>query len=580
MLLQNNDLPLIYALPKGVNFWRIDWFGELAFPNRMMRRTQPSLLLHLSRVVDEKFQDDPALLLSPESTTPARYQRKAWVSVGTLPLLRIGDIWRDGKLEARPDYQLETFPDLQIDKSTTSLIKAGLNLNDKGFLLPLAEHPWHLHCTHSYCVMVELPGQQRLIIPCVELIRFYFGSSGNLITKLFMPPLERKALYSDAKFDKASGRLSLELAERISGASAADIGRIHMDSVAWRAALHIGTSALAASIARQSIYPQGLFPFDGETTLVATGKWLPLGDQPQSTFLVYSLRSCSHAFPFKSLRYESRAKNHEQQRRQKDSAQSGDRPYRSSPQDAPDQKVVEQDASSKLASKVKVARLEPRFPDLLKKAIWKSAPLVSSKDSPTPIQTKTQPVDRAAVGEPGSERRIRPIDLAVLTRHDSDHLPAPEFLRSSVEELKRLQGINVELLTQSEHDGWTVPVTMLSNEDGEINPGLLSDFGGDNLSLRRVAVFALKRDREHVSLVIVEAAPVHMKFYPTAGNDPEEIWATLQCASSDFLLRPESPGEQLGKLIFWIFDESFSPDPFGSSIATECAAKPHKMSCP
>jgi hypothetical protein len=176
----------------------------LAFPNRLMRRTQPSLLLHLSRVTNEKFRDDPSVLFSSESTTPARQQRKVWVSVGTLPLLRIGDIWRDGKLEAQPDYQLETFHDLEIDKSTTSLIKAGLNLNDKGFLLPLAEHPWHLQCTHSYCVMVELPDERRIIIPCIELIRFYFGSSGNFVTKLFMPPLERKALYGNPKFHKTT----------------------------------------------------------------------------------------------------------------------------------------------------------------------------------------------------------------------------------------------------------------------------------------------------------------------------------------------------------------------------------------
>ena len=140
--MKNNGLPSISALPKGENSWRIDWFGDLAFPNRSIRRTQPSLFLHLSCVLDGNFRDDPSVLLSPNSTTPAKFQRKAWVSVGTLPLLRIGDIWRDGRLEARPDYQMESFADLHIDKTTTHLVKAGLNLDDKGFLLPLSEHPW------------------------------------------------------------------------------------------------------------------------------------------------------------------------------------------------------------------------------------------------------------------------------------------------------------------------------------------------------------------------------------------------------------------------------------------------------
>jgi hypothetical protein len=98
--LNNNDLPPIYAFPKGENSWRIDWFGDLAFPNRLIRRKQPSLLLHLSRVLDSNYRDDPSVLLSPASTTPAKFQRKIWVSVGTLPRLRIGDIWRNGRLEA------------------------------------------------------------------------------------------------------------------------------------------------------------------------------------------------------------------------------------------------------------------------------------------------------------------------------------------------------------------------------------------------------------------------------------------------------------------------------------------------
>jgi len=35
--------------------------------------------------------------------------------------------------------------------------------------------------------MVDLPGERRLIISCIELIRFYFGSSSNFLTKLFLP---------------------------------------------------------------------------------------------------------------------------------------------------------------------------------------------------------------------------------------------------------------------------------------------------------------------------------------------------------------------------------------------------------
>ncbi|MDB5761843.1 MAG: hypothetical protein JWQ21_838 [Herminiimonas sp.] len=193
----------IAALPSDGHGWRIDWFGEIAFPNRMIRRKQPSVLLHLSRVIDDRYREDPSVLLNPESTFVTK-QRKIWVSIGALPLLRIGDIWRNGQLETAPDYELEGFPDVAINPQTVSLIKAGLSLEGSGFLLPRGEHPWHMQNTQSYCLMVALPSERRLIVPCLELIRFYFGSSSNLLTKLFLPPLSREVLYSTKPISEKS----------------------------------------------------------------------------------------------------------------------------------------------------------------------------------------------------------------------------------------------------------------------------------------------------------------------------------------------------------------------------------------
>lgn len=523
----------------------------------MVRRKQPSILLHLSRVVDSNFRDDPSVLLSPESTTPPKQQKKAWISAGTLPLLRIGDIWRAGRLEASPEYQLESFADLQIDQSTTHLVKAGLNLDEQGFLLPISEHPWHMQCTHSYCVMVDLPGNRRLIIPCIELIRFYFGSSSGLITRLFLPPLERKALYSNPQFDKSTGRLVLELADRISGSSAADIGRLHMDPIAWRAAVHIGTSALQASLARQSVYPQAFFPFEGKTTLVAAGKWLSFGEQPQSTFIVYNLRSCSRPFPFRSLRYESKGNRpaHTQDG-QAGSSQSSAHPHKSV-RDAREQYLVEQDASNTLASKTKHIRTEPRFPDLRKKQIWKSQML--SPENRTSLATATAPITQTSVGESGSEQRIRSVELAI--RSQSDRSTAPKFLRDTINQLMMLQDIHVELLTESEEDGWTIPITMLSNEDGEVDINLCIEESVNYLRLRRAAVFSLMRENEHVSIVFIEASPVYMKLYSTAGDNPEEIWQTLKCATGDFICGRESAGTSVTELLSWLFDARINSAP-------------------
>ncbi|MDP3651680.1 MAG: hypothetical protein Q8R67_08360 [Rhodoferax sp.] len=548
----------IHAFPEGQTAWRIDWFGDIAFPDRTVRRKQPSVFVHLSRVTDPRFCIDSSVLLSAQCTSPPKFQRRVWVSVGTLPLLRIGDIWRDRKLLLRPDYELEEFDDIQIDKSTTSLIKAGLNPNEDGFLLPLSEHPWHMQCTQSYCVMLEVPGHHRIIIPCMEIIRFYFGSSSSLISQLFLPPLIRETLFTNASLDYKSGRLKIELAERMSGASAADIGRISMEPMAWRAAQHIGVSCLKASTTQQAIHPQALFPFEGRTNLVASGKWLSFGDQLKATFLVYNLRSCAHPFPFNSLRYELKGARALRPKSPQSTESSDAHPQRvkHSAMDSRDQPLVEQDSSNKLAPKLKTFKTELRFLDLKHKTIWKNKTLSTASGSAS-FQTSQQSVDFAAVGEPGAERRVRPVDLALVTTTNAINSDAiPTFLREIVADLQSVQNIEIELLTESQHDGWSVPISLLANEDGEINPQLMIVDTHGTSRMRRASVFAFKRDVEHVCAVAIESSPVHVKIYTTTGETSGEVRDTLRCAAVDFLRGSTSDLEtsSLSELIHWVFD--------------------------
>ncbi|MBC3937001.1 hypothetical protein H8K47_16715 [Undibacterium sp. CY7W] len=547
------QLPSISAFPKDEKIWRIDWFGEITFPNRLIRRTQPSILVHLSRIQDERFLNNTEVQLSPHATSPAKFQRKTWVSVGTLPLLRIGDLWQNGQLVAQPDYELEQFSDLCIDRVKTHLIKAGLNLNEQGFLLPLTEHPWHMHCTQSYCLLLKLEDNKRLIIPCVELIRFYFGSSSNLITKLFLPPLEHKSLYTKADYDKVSGRLHLQLAEHISGASAADIGRIHRSPIAWQAAVQIGASILAASVARHEIHAHGFFPFEGKTDLTAVGKWLSFQGDPRATFVVYSLRSCSHPFPFRSLQYD--VKGHSLRSSHKNSSQAnapGMNVKTRSADDSPDQQLIEKDASSKLAKKTRAAWWSARFPDLTRKAIWKNRALSEPSANNVFCGTRQSDVQHSSVGNPSSERRAHPVDFEIRAKQKSE-FPAPEFLREIIEELESLDGFNIQLLTNSEQDGWTIPITVLVNEDGEIDASLFIKIGENQLRERRVAVFSVEYETECVKIVAVESSPTHMKLYLPSSDSETDLMETLLCAAADFISRPEPKVGDISNLIRWVF---------------------------
>lgn len=399
--------------------------------------------------------DRPEALLDSNATEHDR-QIEVNVSVGTLVLLRIGDIYRVGELVFRPDYHLEAFSSVQIHSANTRLLKVGHSFDSGAFLFPLREHPWHRLHTHSYAVMVTLADGVRLVVPSVELIRHYFGSSASLLAKLFMPPLERSALYSMAEFDEKKKQLFLELAPGIRGSSASDIGRICLDKTAWQAALRVGASVLKDPVLQGPAYPQCTFPFFGRTDLQVSGKWLNQTKGEPRTFIVYRIQSCSHRFPFVSLKYQT----HDQKSGSRDGKDGRDMSKRMSARDASRQSLVEHDASNSLAPKVKLFYEDIRFTDLKRKKVWRAgeqgAESASADDSGGGVAGRAPEVKEAALGAGGAGNRIRPIDIDILpfAKKLSDK-PPPEFLQLFLADLKKIEGIAVELLTRDSDDGWT-----------------------------------------------------------------------------------------------------------------------------
>jgi hypothetical protein len=395
-----------------------------------------------------------------------------------------------------------------------TLIKAGVSLEDGRFLLPLAQHPWHRNNTHAYSTCVELPDDRRLVVPCMEMIRFYFGSSSELLSRLFTPPLTKDRLFKYVKRSNPE-QLTVALADRMPRSSAEDIARIAASPVAWRAAVSISTSCLKASVSEQGIYPQAHFPFEGSTTLQVTGKWLPLGDQSRKTFLAFQLHSCTHPFPFKSLFaiYNNPARASRSYRAPTNESESGIRnaPMRSAlPPKQP--RLKERDPSDHLARTVASSPTRRRFPDLEHKPVstW-SVPI--ERRAPTAPAGRVPSVEDLAVGESGSIQRIRPVDLVEQRRHNN-HEPPP-FLRGVVTALAMLRskGYTVQTLTAGDEDGWTVPISAemaADPEDGVIDNLLIVTEEDD--CPRRIAAFQLSKDDRHHVLGIVEFNPLMPTF--------------------------------------------------------------------
>jgi len=283
----NNNFKL-HSIASWSGEWLLGWLGDLSFPEPDKYRNQSSVNAVFFQHASDGLK-----------------QKKQWFPIGLLPFLKVGEIWCNGVSQGIcADLTLETFPDVVIDENL-QLVKAGGTphkdkvgmLRGLRYWLPLLEHPWHLEHTHSNCVAVPLPNKRWLLIPCMELIRFYFGSSSNLLKTLFAPPFEHTSLVKWYK-QFEDGKVYLRLADGMSGASAADLARICYSSDAKKAARLIGSSCLQCANQRKPIYPIGIFPFLGKTDLAVTGRWI---DQ---TFVVSQIVSCTHPFPFSSLRYE------------------------------------------------------------------------------------------------------------------------------------------------------------------------------------------------------------------------------------------------------------------------------------
>lgn len=461
-------LPSLPNLTPDDRVWRLDWFGECAYPGSVRRYAQPSI-----KVVLSAQRGDPAdhsALLSPDSTDH-QHPHEAWAPIAALPMLAIGDLWQHGRQIASPDYLVESFKGLAINPDTVSFVKAGLAI-DGHFLIPLSCHPWHRLHTQSYCVAVELDARRRLLVPCVELIRFYFGSSSNFLQRLFTVPLAQESLWSSKRFNPTTRHLHLVLANRLSGLSASDIGRIAESKFAWRAAAGIHASCQKASALSHPAYPYTGFPFEGATDLVTSGVWLPFGEQERATFLAYRLRSCSYPFPFQSLSYE--AGDRKALHSSSGDASPGARKFLHSraPSQKPESATTDADAG-RTQRRIVFASLR-RFPDLTRKQVWREK-IEAMPNADVFLRHADGSLEQVAFGEsqcssatPGMD--VSPADAETSTQKD---MPLPWFVQMGLKAIDTAPGMQVKVVCPV---GMLVPVFSLPlviSEDGVIASELL-----------------------------------------------------------------------------------------------------------
>jgi len=234
------------------------------------------------------------------------------VPLAFLGQIRLGDIWRDGRRVGSADVQEETFS-LDVNSESMTSIESGSRRADSTYELPFAQCDRHRGHTESQLTRIAINSHQSLLIPCMEVTRFYFGTCGTLLNKLFGGITEVRDVVQMVHTN-ASGSCEIRPTKGVVGIAAPDIARIALDAAALHAANMLTKSGIRAAANRELYYPRTLLPLRGTTNLTVRGQWIE--HNKQRTFLASQIVSCTHPFPFKELTCHVWAKEREEQAQQ------------------------------------------------------------------------------------------------------------------------------------------------------------------------------------------------------------------------------------------------------------------------
>lgn len=456
----------IDSFPSDDQLWRLGWFGDV-FYRRERRYKQPFVRISLSKVSTDQLSDWPY----PDCFEKLPDQLQVSVPVSMLASLRIGTIWKNGHLHSSPSYTCETFQ-LLIEKDATTVIKAGLADDNGKFKLPFETHPYHANHTHSYCLQATPSEGVRLILPAIEMIRFYFGSSSNFLGRLFQGPFRESRYWTQAEIDEY-GFASIELAKGISGLSASDVARIAFNSFAAHAGRLITNSLVLTHGSEERRYPKMVFPFQGNTRLSVRGIWLR-GVAP-ATFLAFEILSCTHPFPFANLNYTMSSWRGAKGAGKNKSETSSDSEFiRQSRSGSGNRPLVNGAPDSRWKPKGQRFQSGSRFPDLDRKPVVRVDPT-----SPIRVleSTCTEQPSAVAVGEGEWKSGIQPIDLVA-----ANEAPVPKGHPLQASDFAKFISKTVTLLQKEGKTVWFVPLDPrqrfpqfslmpeIVTKDGEIDP--------------------------------------------------------------------------------------------------------------
>jgi hypothetical protein len=482
-------LPTVKAFPSDDRIWRVDWHGDVFFIRHIRIKT-PFIRIAISPYQDQfPYQTDEQRLVS--------------VPVGVLPVLGIGTLWQNGQQVGEQPSAEEIFT-IQATKEHCRIAKSGVAEENGEYIIPFEFHQYHSRNTQSWCVVSKATNGISVIVPATEIIRFYFGSSSQLLSRLFTPPFDKNKFWVKTDTDIFLYDIHVDLAEGLSGMSAVDVARIAFDANAQHCAKLISASLLASADTKQ--YPKAHFPFSGESTIRVSGMWL---GPDKKSFLVFRLHSCSHSFPFNKLTY-TMAKPASG----KGSNGTPGNPDKQSPvlpTSSVSKNVTLNNEPPDKNRKAKTAkfRTDIRFPDLLGKTIARGDPTEQVKVKLDDVQENdgSVPAEEGTSGLPGIDLVPAETVPPMPGNYPADN---PDFGKSVLEFSSELSasGYEVSFVPLDARQRFPQVSTMpeIITDDGQIHP-LCYVEAPANHRPRFVSVIIATKTDELIRYVYLESDP-------------------------------------------------------------------------
>jgi hypothetical protein len=273
--------------------WRLNWFGGIERDPDVA--TEYKLQVVLTLVKEHAYIE-----WHTEAAVEQDILRMIRIGVGQLPLLRIGSLWRDGKLiRLRTGVEQRFF--LNIPMGIPNFYTATDKVGRLAGLIPFRDHRLMAYGKNTKCIVLPHEDDQAgIIIPVIELIRFYYASSTRLSKAVFDGDfIHAPTSIYDPEYTGMNGELAVVCRRQdVSDDDCWTIARILNSQDAFDGARRVNDSMIRSFANSSEAHPESRFPFSGPTRLKALCK--QVGYAP-TRWLVLSIVSCSGFFPYNEL---------------------------------------------------------------------------------------------------------------------------------------------------------------------------------------------------------------------------------------------------------------------------------------